>query len=65
MARVSAVLLIPVLLLCQTQVEGLDYGCQCGMAKKGNLNGFRKQAATSDDYRIVMVMSQIIDLGWH
>jgi len=47
MARVSAVLLIPVLLLCQTQVEGLDYGCQCGMAKKGNLNGFRKQAATS------------------
>ena len=42
-----AVLLIPLLILCQNQVKGLDYGCKCGVAKKGTLKGFRTQAATS------------------
>ena len=47
MARLRAVLLIPLLILCQNQVKGLDYGCKCGVAKKGTLKGFRTQAATS------------------
>ena len=47
MARLRAVLLISLLILCQNQVKGLDYGCKCGLAKKGTLKGFRTQAATS------------------